>query len=346
MDNKKQYPLLDVFKLISAIMIIAIHTQPFLGYDRSVFYVPYAYLKCFSIPFFFVSSIYLFVSKYFSASEKDKKVVFSKWLKRMSSLYLIYSSFNFVILALTGEIKQILSLKGIIKFVFLGKENGYLWFIAATIVAVLIIVAIEQIKAKRLKNVIYILLAAISSVLMCTLQFYYKFFESMSFVRHYYSVFKDVRNFISALFYGFAAITVYLIIKKHKPEKKTILILTPIVFLVSFVEYVFVVKNGIYKEEYSTLLITVFIIMLMLLALETDIRIKGAKTMRKTSNVMYFWQRYFIIINSAIIHFISNAFFNSNIIHFFAVVLECIILTFIFEKLGKTKIGNVVKYLY
>jgi peptidoglycan/LPS O-acetylase OafA/YrhL len=59
----KTFPLIDILKFVSALSIISIHTQPMLGVQDSVFYFLYLWLQCFAIPFFFVSSAFLFFSK-------------------------------------------------------------------------------------------------------------------------------------------------------------------------------------------------------------------------------------------------------------------------------------------
>lgn len=92
---RKQYSMVDILKFISAIMIVAIHTQPFLGHQDSIFYYPYAYLKCFAIPFFFVSSSFLFFSKFFSTGERNEQIsYYKKWIKRIGGLYFVYSVIN------------------------------------------------------------------------------------------------------------------------------------------------------------------------------------------------------------------------------------------------------------
>ncbi len=73
MAQRKQYALIDLLKLLSAVMIIAIHTQPFFGHESSVLYYPYAYLKCFAIPFFFVSSSYLFFPSILIGQSRKKE---------------------------------------------------------------------------------------------------------------------------------------------------------------------------------------------------------------------------------------------------------------------------------
>lgn len=138
-NNKpKDYSLIDLLKFLSAVTIIAIHTQPFLGYTNSWLYPFYGFLKCFAIPFFFVSSAYLFFSRidFSDFGGKNSRAYLKKWCKRLLQLYLVYSAVN-ACLMLGGILNMQVS--DWIRFILIGTGNGYLWFFAALLEAVLLI---------------------------------------------------------------------------------------------------------------------------------------------------------------------------------------------------------------
>ncbi len=346
MAQRKQYALIDLLKLLSAVMIIAIHTQPFFGHESSVLYYPYAYLKCFAIPFFFVSSSYLFFSKYFNRTKQEKRAYLFKWLKRIGSLYGIYSLINLLIAIVTKSADQIFSLSGALRFIFLGEGNGYLWFVVALILAVVVQCLIYAISNKTIRMFLLNALFFGSLGLMIILQFYYHYFENWKIVSIYYSVFKDVRNVLSACFYVNLGVLCVLLDRLEPAKKRILLLLTPVIFVLSAAEYLFVVKLNLYKEEYSTLLIAAFIVFLMMVAVNVDIHIKDTLFIRKISSVMYFWQRYVIMAFLMLAQLTGNAVLNNHVVQFFAVLLICVGLTFFFEALKKTKLKKVISYLY
>lgn len=346
---RKQYSMVDILKFISAIMIVAIHTQPFLGHQDSIFYYPYAYLKCFAIPFFFVSSSFLFFSKFFSTGERNKQIsYYKKWIKRIGGLYFVYSVINVgIYIPFSGggtSLSPKNSMINVLSFVFLGKNNGYLWFVAALIISISVISFVCLIKNNDILKVLITALFVVSSFLMMVLQFYYKFFENCDFVKYYYLYFDNVRNFISGLFYVLLGLIVVCINKSVK-LKRILSILTPLVFVCSCVEYYYIVTNNIYKEEFSTLLISIFVAFIMLISVNLSFDFKYSSLLRKISNVMYFQQRYIILLTSALLEFGFKAFEN-NVFCFFVVTGMAIILTLIYEQLRKTKLKKIIKYLY
>lgn len=232
----------------------------------------------------------------------------------------------------------------LLSFVFLGKYNGYLWFVVALIISISVISFVSMIKNNKLLKILIIILFLVSSFLMIVLQFYYKFFEACDFVKHYYLYFDNVRNFISGLFYVILGLMVVYINKSVK-LKKILIILSPIVFICSCVEYYYIVTNNIYKEEFSTLLISIFVVFAMLISVNVSFKYKYSLFLRKTSNVMYFQQRYIIILISVLSGFGFKV-FDNNIVRFFIVIGMAIILTIIYEQLRKTKLQKVIKYLY
>lgn len=78
--SKKVYESIDLFKFIAAILVVAIHSKPFV-YDDSMNY----FFTCFcriAVPYFFICSSFLFFSK--------EKPDIKKYSKRLISLYIAW----------------------------------------------------------------------------------------------------------------------------------------------------------------------------------------------------------------------------------------------------------------
>ncbi len=59
--KKKDYPAVDIFKMICAILVILIHTKPFVNdfwLDNAV-----GIITCIAVPYFFIISDHSFVKK-------------------------------------------------------------------------------------------------------------------------------------------------------------------------------------------------------------------------------------------------------------------------------------------
>ena len=88
MKNKLiiSYPFIDIFKLIFALGIVALHTGFLLNFNFG--YYVHSFFFRLGVPFFFLCSGFFLASK---VEEKNKKDVFLKYLKKLFTIYLILS---------------------------------------------------------------------------------------------------------------------------------------------------------------------------------------------------------------------------------------------------------------
>ena len=61
--NKAEFSSIDIMKFIMAICVIAIHTRPFVEIDNDIFQALYEVIVRVAVPYFFISSGYLFFNK-------------------------------------------------------------------------------------------------------------------------------------------------------------------------------------------------------------------------------------------------------------------------------------------
>lgn len=222
-EKKPSYALLDILKFTSALSIISIHTQPFMGHQDSWLFLPYLFMQCFAIPFFFVSSSYLFFCKFLQENNTSGVESYTmKWLKRTVCIYLLYSAINAFV-----DITNVIHYTPVLWFrsIFLGEGNGYLWFFAALITSVMLLRFLVGLRpSKQWAISITIATVIISSIVMFVLQFYNGIFKTgivADFSSWYYSVFSNTRNFVSGIYYcglGLLAVQIRPALgKKHLP---------------------------------------------------------------------------------------------------------------------------------
>ncbi len=145
--NKKQYPVVDIMKFIMALFIIIAHRKPFPDEWEFANFVISKIFGHMCVPFFFITSSFLFFRKT-DTSSPDSKNKLWKTEKRLITLYILWSVIylpcNFV-KSFTGHYSEITpgSLIGQCvvwaKDFFLKFSFVHLWYISALIVAILII---------------------------------------------------------------------------------------------------------------------------------------------------------------------------------------------------------------
>lgn len=347
--KQEQFLLLDLFKFISAVTIVAIHTQPFKNHMDSLFYEPYMFLKCFSIPFFFVSSSYLFFKKIDIENVRSmhNRNYVKKWIFRLLKVYMFYSFINLILL-----VHREVDLIFLSRFFLFGNNNGYLWFFAALMLALMTIYGLGHILTKKYcasvvwKNIIIIGLM-ISTFLMIILQFYYGYFRESfcgDFIRTYYLYFKNVRNFVSGFFYVLIGLLTILLEKYYCSKFNKCLCF--IFLILAYVELIVVNNSNLWKEEYSTLIIAIFLIFLILECVNSNILVPSTYFMRKASRVFYFQQRYVIIVLSLLHKYFQVRIFDSTVWLFSATICVLTIATAVYIRLEKTKLQKILKYMY
>lgn len=138
----KQYPALDYFKFLAAILIVSIHSPPFYGVNNLMNFILMQIVARFAVPFFFLTSAFLFFSKLdygdiWGRTNRNRLFLFTSRLLRLylvwSLLYIPIRVMNQPITGMTGFLWQ---LKVMIRdFLFAGVAS-HLWFLSALIVAV------------------------------------------------------------------------------------------------------------------------------------------------------------------------------------------------------------------
>lgn len=154
MDNDSlgkfpQYYAIDITKFIMAVCVVAIHTHPFYSYETISSWFPY--LQTFfsnAVPFFFITSSFLFFKKYFSAlivSEEKASNVFWKYIRHIGFLYLGWSLIYLPLAIIYYYVKRVVWWKAILVYIrdlfLLGKHfNSFpLWYLLSTLYSALII---------------------------------------------------------------------------------------------------------------------------------------------------------------------------------------------------------------
>jgi len=321
MDSSKFNGTIDITKLLMAILVIGIHTEPF-GFN---FWLDKGFGICtrLCVPFFFITSAYFFW-------KTDKPA--SSFLKRIIILYAVWSAIYLPFDITT--LKSLSFIELLDRFLWSGNEHA-LWYLCGTIIG--FVITYFLLKVFKPKTVILIgLLLLIIGTLKST---YSTAFESILGVS-----LPDNLGSRNGLFYGFPYMALGMAIAKSKSQglvKNKIWLYGGFVFsliLLAIESYLFVIK---FKADSTILWLSVFpcTFFFFELALNTNIQVNRltAITFRKVSTLMYVSQYLFIPLLSGLV---------SNILLF--VITTLITATFAFGiiKLSEIKQLRFLKYLY
>lgn len=283
---KKEYKLVDLLKLISAFLVVGIHTEPFINNlwcDRI-----FSLFTRLPVPFFFAAAGFFFFLPTKGLPSKEK---IKKYTLRILMLYLIWS-----VIYLPFYIKQHIGefdLSYFIKSLLWTGINSHLWFLIGNIVAILLTVII----AKKLS----IKVALITSVVLIIIGTLYSTYNSLSTKYLNIPFVFALINKIGArngIFYGFFyfSLGAYIATLKNLKSSKIYLIL----FITSMILLAcecFIGTNIIGVKETILWFMTPFaVLFLIMYSVTNEINISDncAKFIRNTSTLIYTSQFVFI----------------------------------------------------
>lgn len=126
-EMAKQLQLVDLLKFVAAIMVVSIHTQPFVNYPLIQNYVFWPIVSL-AVPYFLIASSYFFFHK--------EKCNISKYLYRIGLLYIVWFFINIPILYFDDYGRQGYwhTLRGLL----LGQTYSGSWYLCCSIWGVII----------------------------------------------------------------------------------------------------------------------------------------------------------------------------------------------------------------
>ncbi len=135
MNLTKRYATLDIFRVIAAFLIIAIHTAPFLSINETADFIFVHIIARAAVPFFFmVTGYFLYLSM-----EKGNKFSLKRTLNKLIGIY-IFGIFLYLPLNLYGSYFNQTNLPfQIVKDLIFDGTFYHLWYLPATIIGILLL---------------------------------------------------------------------------------------------------------------------------------------------------------------------------------------------------------------
>ena len=133
MTEKKSYAGIDYFRLIAALLIISIHTSPFVSFSQIGDFMFTRIIARVAVPFFFITSGFFLISRYTYNAER-----LYAFIKKTALIYgvaiLIYIPINIY----NEYFKMNNLLPNIIKDLVFDGTLYHLWYLPASIIGAVI----------------------------------------------------------------------------------------------------------------------------------------------------------------------------------------------------------------
>lgn len=336
MNSRKQYGALDLAKFVAAILIIVLHTNPFSSYSSILNYGFRSIITIMAVPFFFLTSGFLFCTKLNSLDEKDKSDYFKKYFKRLGLMYLLWSAVYFIFVAIDW-VKNGVVLMDVLQYIkrfFFEGSYSTIWFLPALMTAVTVVYLLR----KKLSYEKIFILAIPFYIIACFGSSYYGISEKLpivsTFYNAYFSFFDTIKN---GILFGWVYVALGGVFSEKEVEQKPLknLIFTGIFVVLMAGEtliqsYFGWSKNGV-DTKLMLLPVTIFLFMLVM-----SLNIKSGTIfiwMRKLSLLMFLSQRIFLTLFD---WFLAETIFVKNsMIYFISILSLTLIFSVVFIKLSE-----------
>ena len=142
---------IDIFRLLCAVLVVAIHTNTFEDQNAVLGFIAVRVITRIAVPFFFIVSGYYYISKL----ERGEKCMASTLWKTFklyvfwSAVYIAINAINFALFSekTVASVTAFIS-ENLFKFFFSGTEY-HLWFIIALLVSIVVIGVAYRLKIQK-----------------------------------------------------------------------------------------------------------------------------------------------------------------------------------------------------
>lgn len=349
--ERKDYYLVDIIKLICAILVVGMYCGPLLSVNETLNYFVVNILGRIAYPFFFVASSFFFFRKLeYVAGLKSKEnlKLLRNYIIRLCVLYIIWTLLYAIVLFIQVQTQIIVeyTMVDFIRNFFFAGSYYHLWVLPAMIFST-ILVYVLLMKFKTLQVLeIGIVLYLIGMVI----NIYGSALLKVPFIGDIIKVYLDV--FVTAkngLFFGFlyTATGYYIATSKFNLSKSDLFKRTMICFLLVFIEGFFLRGLGIENVD-AIMYITLvpFIFYFFLYILEFDINFSERfLTFRACSSLVYFLFPVFIVILNVLpFDYFSWPF--GSIIYFIFLLILAVDAAYLIYKASKQKQLKFLRILF
>lgn len=330
--QRKNMISIDRFRLIAAILIIAIHIYPLASINETLDFI-FTHVICrIGVP------IFLMITGFFVlpvAIQDRKKLV--AYTKKIIKVYIISMIIYFPVNIYAGKLKGI-GFIGILKEIFINGTFYHLWYFPALVLGIWITYyLIKNIKEKKVRIIVLILY-----VIGLFGDSYYGLTEKLGITKNIYNVIFNIFEYTrNGLFY--VPIFIYLgyMIQhgKLKINRKQNIIYIIISLILIIVEGL--ILHHFKLQRHDSMYIMLIPLMILIFNLIINNKGENNKKIRNISTTIYIMHPIFIILIrgvAKVLH-LQGIMVENSLINYILVVISTIIFSICFEKV-KEKVSE------
>lgn len=313
---------LDIFRLIAAFLIVAIHTYPFISINESVDFV-FTHVICrIGVPLFLMITGYFILPK-----ALENKEVIKNYIVKIIKIYVICMIIYLPVNIYAHKLDGILN---VLKDIFLNGTFYHLWYFPALILGIIITYAIIKNTKPNVAKTLFIILFVIGLFG----DSYYGISEKFELTKSIYNVIFDIFEYTrNGLFYVPIFLYIGYMIKNTdiKISKKSNIILI-ITFLILMV-FEGIILNHFNLQRHDSMYIMLIPLMICIFNFLIKNTSGSNKKLRNISTIIYITHPLFIIVVRGIakILHIQNLLIDNSIIHYLSVIAFTVIFSLCFE---------------
>lgn len=332
MEDNKQLGGLDYFKVIAALLVVAIHTAPLSMINDKIDFLLTGILARIAVPFFLMTTGYFLLPQYLFGKSKDYSPLW-RFIKKTLLLYgiavIIYLPVNFY----AGQLQEI-STFGFLRMLVFDGTLYHLWYLPASILGILLIVF-----ASRKLSFKTIFVVAFVFYCFGLLGDSYYGFISNSCILHtiYQSMFQVFSYTRNGIFYA----PLFLVMGAGANQKYKCRYLADatcgFIIFVSLLIFEGLTLNYLGVQRHDSMYIALPPVMFFLFQMTLQVKLCPVKSLRAISAWIYIIHPLFIVLTRGVAKIAHTEwlFIENSIIHYlavcilstaFAVILQIILL--------------------
>ncbi|GMQ63407.1 hypothetical protein AN2V17_26400 [Vallitalea sp. AN17-2] len=329
--NRKEYAGIDYFRIIAAVLVVAIHTSPLLMINETANFVLTRVIARVAVPFFFMTSgFFLFFD---SRINKEKLYGF---LGKTGLLYLVSIIIYIPINIYNGYFQQKSLLPNILKDIFFDGTIYHLWYIPASMLGA--VIAYYLIKKLGYHKAFIIALLLYALGLMG--DSYFGIIQSSEIIKSFYEkVFLFSSYTRNGLFFAPVFFVLGAIIARQRKQYSLNLCLVGLLSSIILMTVEGLILNGLELQRHDSMYITLLPCMFFLYQLLIQWKGHSLTILRKIAMIIYIIHPMMIIIVRLIgkLTNLQGILIDNNLIHYFVVVLFSSIVAVLLSKQIKKK---------
>ncbi len=341
MNEAKRYNSIDNFRILSSLMVIAIHSFPFSSYHKIFDNIITLTIFRIAVPFFFIVSGYFLMGPYALKQNYITEHKINKNISSLLSLYLISMIIYLPLSILNNTINMDISFLNLLKMIIFDGTFYHLWYFPAIILGLILVK--YMIKHLNIKTVFFI--SIILYIIGLFGDSYYGFIDNAILNSSYNIIFKFSSCTRNGLFFTPIFLILGAIIFKYGDRMKNN-IFNYIGFIISMGLLTF---EGYYINTYSipkhnsmyiALLPTMYFLFNILLNSGSKYNIKNANKISLIIYVIHPIIIYSVYIFGKIAFPINNSLIKYIIISILTIIISIFISKFIFKNKYTKKKSN------